>query len=478
MERYYLAVDIGASGGRHMLAHLQDGRMVLEEIYRFANGMTMVDGHLCWDLERLFGEILAGLKACKAAGKVPSVMGIDTWAVDYVLLDRADRALGRTYAYRDKRTAGMDEKVAAIIPRDALYARTGIQKQPFNTIYQLMATKEQEPQLLERAKSLLLIPDYFNFLLTGAKKTEYTNATTTQLVSPATNDWDWDLIARLGYRASMFGEITMAGTPVGRLREEWRAEIGYDLDVIQVATHDTASAVLAVPAQGEEFLYLSSGTWSLMGVEQKEALCSRESRAANFTNEGGYAYRYRFLKNIMGLWMIQSVRHELEDRYSFAQLCDLAAEHGDFPARVDVNDAAFLAPESMIGAIQSACRTSGQPVPESAEEIAAVIYQSLAESYAKTAEEIAQITGKAYDRIHIVGGGANASYLNQLTADATGKTVCCGPTEATSIGNITVQMLRDGVFAGVAEARACIAHSFEIREYQPRIGRNSDETAI
>lgn len=464
MKQYYLAVDIGASSGRHILACMENGKLRLEEIYRFENGMKEREGHLCWDLEKLFDEIVNGLARCKQIGKIPSTMGIDTWAVDYVLLDEDGQVIGKTYGYRDHRTSGMDDKVSEKIDPKELYQRTGIQKQIFNTIYQLMAVKEQEPELMEQARQLLLVPDYFAYRLTGVKTTEYTNATTTQLVSPVTRDWDYELIERLGYKKSLFGPITMAGTAVGRLKPEVAERVGFDLEVVQTATHDTASAVLAVPAKGEDFLYISSGTWSLMGVEQREANCSEASRQANLTNEGGYEYRYRYLKNIMGLWMIQSVRHEWNDAYSFGEICAQAEACRAFPSRVDVNDAVFLAPDSMIRAIQEACQQTGQPVPDSVGEIATVIYQSLAESYGKTVRELEALTGKTYDAIHIVGGGSNAGYLNQLTARSTGKTVYSGPTEATAIGNLTVQMIRAGVFGSLEEARNVIFDSFDIVE--------------
>lgn len=466
MGNYYLAVDIGASSGRHMLGFVEDGKIRMEEIYRFENGMVKKDGHLCWDLEKLFQEIVRGMAVCRDKGKIPVSMGIDTWAVDYVLLDKDGKVTGNTYGYRDSRTQGMDDAVNSLIPAKELYARTGIQKQMFNTIYQLTALKEQEPQVLEQAEKMLLIPDYFAYRLTGTTKTEYTNATTTQLVSPVTKDWDYELIEKLGIKSSIFGEITMAGTEVGSLTKEIEEKVGYNLQVIQTATHDTASAVVAVPAQ-KDALYISSGTWSLMGVEQEEANCSEESRKANLTNEGGYEYRYRFLKNIMGLWMIQSVRHEYEDAYSFAQLCEMAEACRDFPSRVDVNDERFLAPDSMIEAIRRVCRENGQQVPENVGEIATVIYQSLAESYGETVKEIESITGKHYDSIHIVGGGANADYLNRLTADRTGRTVHSGPTEATAIGNLTVQMLKHGEYANLKEARKAIFDSFEIKTFQP-----------
>lgn len=475
MKQYYLAVDIGASSGRHMLAWMEDGRMCLEEVYRFTNGMEESDGHLCWNLERLFGEIVNGLAACKKISKIPISMGIDTWAVDFVLLDREGKAIGPAYGYRDKRTAGMDAVVEAIISSKELYQRTGIQKQTFNTIYQLMALKQQQPELLDAADQILMIPDYFGYLLTGKRMTEYTNATTTQLVNAWTGDWDFELIDRLGIKRSLFGPITMAGSSVGELKTEIAERVGFQLKLIQAATHDTASAVMAVPAKQGDFLYISSGTWSLMGVEQSAADCSEASRSANFTNEGGYGYRYRYLKNIMGLWMIQSVRRELQDVYSFAELCRMARECSNFPSRVDVNADIFLAPKSMIGALQDECRRTGQPVPESAGEMAAVIYQSLAKSYAETAEEIEQLTGKSYQSINIVGGGANADYLNQLTADCTGKRVCSGPTEATAVGNLTVQMIEAGVFKELSEARRVIFDSFDITSYTSEFINNGGQ---
>ena len=465
MEKYYLAVDIGASSGRHMLASMEDGRMKLEEIYRFPNGMDDVDGTLCWDVKRLFAEIKNGLKKCKELGKIPSFMGIDTWAVDYVLLDGEDKVLGDTVGYRDSRTNGMDEEVYETISLSALYARTGIQKQIFNTIYQLMAVKKSHPEYLEQAESMLMIPDYFDFLLTGVKKMEYTNATSTQLVDPKTNDWDYELIDMLGYNSKMFQPVSMPGTVVGSFTKEIQDEVGFDCTVVLPATHDTGSAVLAVPTNDDNAIYISSGTWSLMGIERKEADCSMASMQANFTNEGGYDHRFRFLKNIMGLWMIQSVRHELHDRYSFAELCRMAEEEQDIMSLVDANDACFLAPENMTKAVQDYCRRTGQQVPETPGETARVIYRSLAECYGQTVREIEKNTGKTYDSIHVIGGGANAAYLNRLTAQATDKTVYAGPGEATAIGNIMAQMIKAGELAGLAAARKCVAESFEIQVY-------------
>lgn len=464
MERYYLAIDIGASSGRHMLASMKDGKMQLEEVYRFPNGMDDKNGTLCWDVDRLFTEIKNGLKKCKEIGKIPVSMGIDTWGVDYVLLDKDDKILGDTVGYRDSRTEGMDEKVYEVIPQDELYARTGIQKQIFNTVYQLMAVKESHPEYLERAESILMIPDYFHFLLTGVKKNEYTNATTGQLISPKTNDWDYELIDKLGYNSKMFRPVSMPGTVVGEFTEEVQKEVGFNCTVVLPATHDTGSAVLAVPTNDDDAVYISSGTWSLMGIERKETDCSMESMKANFTNEGGYDHRFRYLKNIMGLWMIQSVKKEFTENLSFAQICEMASKE-TIPSIVDCNDDCFLAPKSMIEAVQDFCRRTDQQVPESVGEIASVIYNSLAKCYGDTVEEIEEITGKKYSTIYVVGGGSNAGYLNELTAKYTGKKVSAGPSEATAIGNVIVQLLRDGVFKDLPEARTCVRESFDVVMY-------------
>ena len=461
MERYYLAIDIGASSGRHMLASMKDGKMQLEEVYRFPNGMDDKNGTLCWNVERLFTEIKNGLKKCKEIGKLPVSMAIDTWGVDYVLLDKDDRILGDTVGYRDSRTEGMDEKVYEVIPQDELYARTGIQKQIFNTVYQLMAVKESHPEYLEQAESILMIPDYFHFLLTGVKKNEYTNATTGQLVSPKTNDWDYEMIDMLGYNSKMFRPVSMPGTVVGEFTEEVQKEVGFNCTVVLPATHDTGSAVLAVPTNDDDAVYISSGTWSLMGIERKEADCSMESMKANFTNEGGYDYRFRYLKNIMGLWMIQSVKKEFTEDLSFAQICEMASKE-TISSIVDCNDDCFLAPKSMIKAVQDFCRKTGQQVPETVGEISSVIYNSLAKCYGDTVKEIEEITGKKYSTIYVVGGGSNAGYLNELTAKYTGKKVSAGPSEATAIGNVIVQMLHDGVFKDLPEARTCVRESFDV----------------
>jgi len=457
MTNYYLAVDIGASSGRHMLAHLEDGKVVLEEIHRFSNGMIEVDGHKRWDIEELFRQIIIGLKKCKELGKIPTSMGIDTWAVDYVLLDANDNVVRPCFGYRDSRTAGMDEEVYKIIPEDKLYERTGIQKAIFNTIYQLMADKKDG--YLDMAKSFLMVPDYLHYLLTGVKSNEYTNCSTTQLLNPDTKEWDYELIEMLGFNKDLFGEIKQPGACIGTFTDSVKAEVGFDCKVVLPPTHDTASAVFAVPNTSDNVLYISSGTWSLLGSENMKAICTKEAMEANFTNEGGYEGRFRFLKNIMGLWMIQSVRNELiaaGQEYSFAELCEMA-EAADIDSIVDANDECFLAPKSMIEAVKDYCKNQGQKVPETPGELAKVIYQSLAVCYKMACYEVEKITGKYFNIINVVGGGSKAGYLNKLTAETTGKTVVAGPSEATALGNIGAQMVAAGEVAGLKEFRKLLA---------------------
>lgn len=464
--KYYLAVDIGASSGRHILAHMQDGKLVLEEMYRFVNGNVERDGHLCWELDRLFEEIVNGIKACADAGKAPVSMGIDTWGVDFVLLDGEDRVLGDTIAYRDERTNGMDEELAKLISPEELYGRTGIQKQPYNSIYQLLAIKKEHPEYLEQAERFLMIPEYFNFLLTGVKMNEYTNATTGQLVNAAAKDWDYEMLDILGLPGKIFGQLHMPKTSVGPLKEEIAQRVGCQLEVVLPATHDTGSAVLAVPANDDDFVYLSSGTWSLMGIERMEPDCSLKSMKYNFTNEGGYDYRFRYLKNIMGLWMLQSVRREMsagEKKYSFPELIAMAEEADGFPSVVECNDLSFLAPKSMTKAVQDFCQNSGQQVPKTMGEVMVVIYNSLAQSYKETIGQLEEMSGRTFSRLHIVGGGCQDAFLNHKIKTVTGKEVYAGPVEGTALGNLMVQLLKDGTFATLEEARTCVAASFDVK---------------
>jgi len=467
MQTYYLAIDIGASSGRHILAHMENGKIHLEEIYRFENGMQKKENTLVWDHEELWNNIWAGIKKCKEINKFPKSVGIDTWGADFVLLDSDSNIIGDMVGYRDNRTDGMDEVVYSKIPEAKLYERTGIQKLPFNTVYQLTSLKENHPEMLERADTFLFVPDYFHYLLTGKKTSEYTIASTGQLLDPVKMDWDYELLDLLGLKKSIFTDISQPGTNLGGLRSELVEELGFDLDIILPCSHDTGSAVLAVPTSDDDYVYISSGTWSLLGIERDSPDCSPLSQKHNFTNEGGYDQKIRYLHNIMGLWMIQSMRHNLDDKYSFQYICEEAEEVKDFPSRVDVNDDAFYAPDNMIDAIKDYCKNTNQPVPETIGEIATVIYASLANSYAKAIKVIESLTGQDYSRIHVVGGGSKDTYLNQLTANASGKPVYAGPSEATAIGNVVAQMIENHEFANKEEAREAIRDSFAITIFNP-----------
>ena len=459
----HLAIDIGASGGRHILGWLENGTLRMEEVHRFPNGTVQADGHLCWDTDAIFAEIIAGLKKCAIIGKIPATVGIDTWGVDFVLLDSEGNRAGPAIAYRDSRTAGMDAEVYKRVPEAELYARTGIQKQLFNTIFQLMALKTKMPAYLSGAAHLLMMPDYLHFRLCGAMKAEYTNATTTGLVNAATKEWDEEIIGRCGFPRALFGAIAPAGTALGRLTDEVRQAVGFDCMVALPPTHDTASAFLAVPARTDDSVYISSGTWSLMGVERLAPIISEAGRLANFTNEGGYAYRFRYLKNIMGLWMIQSVCREMGGRAGFAEL-EALARASEYSGEIDVNAECFFAPDSMAAAIRQACRRSGQDAPEGPGDLARCIYQSLTSSYAQTIKELEAITGKRFGCVNIIGGGSRDGLLNELTAKACGLPVYAGPVEATALGNIVSQMIGSGELSGVKAAREAIMRGFEIQE--------------
>ncbi len=465
--RYYLAVDLGASSGKMILGHVEDGRIILEEVHRFDNNLVEKNGRLCWDLENLFDCIVQGLKNCKAAGKIPQTLGIDTWGVDFVLLDRDYNMLGDSVAYRDRRNEGMDEYVEARISEQELYSITGIQKQQFNTIYQLAAVKKENPEHLEQAEYYLMIPDYLNFLLTGVCKNEYTIASTTGLLNAHDNTWDSRLLEILDYPKKLFRPLSPPGTVVGGFTDRIKNEVGFDCKVILPASHDTGSAFLAVPTLSDNSVTISSGTWSLIGVENRRPITTEQSRLNNFTNEGGYDYRYRYLKNIMGLWMIQSIRKNLDNKYTFAQLEEMAREAGDFPSIVDVNDNSFLSPPDMIEAVRDYCRKTNQPVPEKIGEAVHCVYRSLAKSYADSVRQLEQLIGKKYTSINIVGGGSKDSYLNMLTVKATGLPVYAGPSEGTALGNIMVQMITAGEFSGLSQARKAVINSFEIKEILP-----------
>ena len=467
----YLAIDIGASSGRHILGRVADGRIELEEVFRFDNVQVRRDGHDCWDIDRLVASVKEGVDVALARGPVESI-GLDTWGVDFVLLDETGARCGEAVAYRDARTAGADAEIEReVISFADLYARVGLQKAPYNTIYQLWALKKEHPEQLARAAHFLTVPEYICYCLTGNIVHEYTDSSTTALVDVRTRDWDRDLIARLGLPTRIFGKLEMPGATAGSYR---------GVRVVLPAMHDTGSAYLAVPARDDCAVYLSSGTWSLLGVERAEPVVSEAARAANFTNEGGAWGRYRFLKNIMGLWMIQSIRRELNGvsyvegrgreasaealkalsdheggrERSFADL-ERLARAADFNVVVDVNDACFLNPETMVGAVRAAAADAGR-TPTTVGELMQCVYRSLAACYAREIRKLSEITGVGYTSLNIVGGGCQDRYLNELTAEATGLEVFAGPVEGTAIGNLIVQMVAAGEFKDLTAARQAI----------------------
>ena len=479
MKNYYLAIDIGASSGRHIIGYVEDGQLKLEEVYRFDNLQVHQNGHDCWDTDNLWNGILAGLKACKEKGLIPKTVGIDTWGVDFVLLDENDAVIGDAVVYRDSRTNGMDKLVEKILPLELLYERTGIQKASYNTIYQLMALKGEHPEQLEKAEWLLFTPDYYNYKLTGKKVNEYTMATTSNLVNAKEKQWDMELISKLGLPEKIFHEIHMPGTVVREFLPEIAEEVGFSAKVVLPATHDTGSAFLAIPAVDENAVYISSGTWSLLGVENEMPFTTPECYEQNFTNEGGAWGRYRFLKNIMGLWMIQSIRRELngvayiqgkqnrtkgEKQWSFPDLIEEAKKENEFSSIVDVNKECFLAPGSMIQAIKDECKRTNQSIPENVGQIMQCVYNSLAICYKNAVKSLENLTGKTYTSINIVGGGCQDNYLNQLTAKAVGLPVYAGPVEGTAIGNLIVQMCSTGECTSLQQARDVVRNSFDIRE--------------
>ena len=450
---HYLAIDIGASSGRHILGWVREGKLLFEEVHRFPNGMIEKNGSICWDLDALFEEILFGIKRCAELGKPPVSIGIDTWGVDFVLLDKGGNKQSEAIAYRDGRTNGMDEVVYRRMNERELYSRTGIAKQPFNTIFQLMAAKDS----FRHAHKLLFIPDYLHYRLSGVAKTEYTIASTSGLLNAVSRDWDDKIIDACGFPRDIFAKIVPPGTCLGSFTSEIQSKVGFNAKVVTPASHDTGSAIMAVPSSSEKTLFISSGTWSLMGVELSAPDCGLQSMERQFSNEGGYDGKYRYLKTIMGLWMIQSIKKELP--YTYDELC-LMAEKESIPSIVDCNDIRFFSPKDMASEIQQACKESGQPIPRNPGELAAVIYNSLAKCYQVAVIDLENRTGVSYPVIHIVGGGSNAAYLNKLTELHTGKKVHAGPSEATAIGNLLAQMITDGVFPSLMAARECVKASF------------------
>ncbi len=459
---YYLAIDIGASSGRLVLGHMEHDCLKVEEVHRFPNVLLPVAGHVTWDMTRILDEILLGLKKCAAAQKIPTTIGIDTWGVDYVLLDSDDCPIHPVYAYRDHRTQNILDEVERRISSKRLYAITGCQKQSFNTLYQLF--DDQNKGRLDQACEFLMIPEFLAFRLTGRKVKEYTNATTTGLVDADTRSWSMEIINALGLNPACFqSRLAQPGETIGPLRPSIAREVGFQANVVLVGTHDTASAVIACPLK-KETLFLSSGTWSLMGVELDHPLTSSRSQQLNYTNEGGFPAKIRFLKNIMGLWIVQNLRKEMslaENReIPFSELIALA-RCSKYSKTFDVNDSRLLNPPSMKNALESLLEPNS---PNTWGDLVHAVYHSLAECYAKTVQEIETLTGKTYESIHVIGGGSQDSYLNKLTQIATKKHVFYGPCEATAIGNVLIQWMSVENRQDIDEARDLVRRSFAIKE--------------
>ena len=470
-KRQVLAFDFGASSGRAILGYLDNGKIVMEEVHRFSNDPVKIGDTLYWDTLRQFYEIKQGILKAKRNGGFES-LAIDTWGVDFGLLDKKDKLLENAVHYRDERTLGKQKEVFKEFSKSELYGATGIQFNDFNTIFQLYSLAKDRPELLERAETLLLTPDLFNFFLTGEKKTEYTMATTTQLFEAKNREWYKKLFETLTIKENIFPEVVPSGTIVGEIREDICQELGINAaKVIAVAGHDTASAVVAVPTEEEDFVFISCGTWSLFGTELKEAIINETTYEMNVSNEGGYGNNYLFLKNIIGLWLAQESRRQWireGKEYSFGELETMALEVKPFQSFIDPDASQFNSVGDIPARIREYCRETGQQIPESAGDIMCCINQSLAMKYRYTLEQIEKCTGKHYNVIHMIGGGIQSELLCQMTANACNRKVIAGPVEATALGNIAVQLITLGEIADVKEARKIIAESEVIRTYAPQ----------
>ncbi|MFS7316120.1 rhamnulokinase [Rahnella rivi] len=471
MRTHHLAaIDLGASSGRVMLATFtrQDpdsaATLTLTEIHRFPNTLKHVDGHDTWDLDDLEKHILEGLNRLDSSGVPLDGIGIDTWGVDYVLLDEKGQRVGLAVAYRDSRTDGVMARMEKQAGRHTIYQKTGIQFMPFNTLYQLRALTEQQPEVVNTAAHLLMIPDYFHYRLTGALNWEYTNASTTQMLNIATGDWDEDLLKLAGVPRRWLQKPTQPGNSKG----VWHSPRGRSVPVISVASHDTASAVVAAPLTGPHSAYLSSGTWSLMGIESPKAFNQTKALHDNITNEGGINDSYRVLRNIMGLWLFQRVSRELGIQ-DLPSLITLAKNIPPFTYLINPNEDRFINPPSMVNAIREACQQAGEPVPESPAELARCIFDSLAMLYRKIALQLADLQGAPLEDIHIVGGGSQNQFLNQLCADVCQVNVSAGPVEASTLGNIGCQLMALNAVKDTAEFRRIVASNFEQHHYIPRV---------
>ncbi|MEQ5322309.1 rhamnulokinase [Providencia rettgeri] len=463
--RHVVAIDLGASSGRVMLAcyDVHNKKLSLDEIHRFTNHLITEGDHCYWDLDDLEAQIRIGLHHIEQSGIHIDSIGIDTWGVDYVLLDRDGATVGRNFSYRDNRTQGVMEQVQTDLGVQNIYQKTGIQFLPFNTLYQLKSLQQSHPQWLEQAHHLLLIPDYFAYRLTGQINHEYTNISTSQMVNLETSDWDDELVEYLQIPRRLLGEIKQPGNIIGH----WQTPKGKKIPVIAVASHDTASAVIAAPITDSHSAYLSSGTWSLMGLERTTPCTCEYAFAANITNEGGVNGHYRVLKNIMGLWLFQRIclEHDVQD------ICSLIESAEAIPAftyLINPNDNRFLNPESMSQAIKEACQENQQPVPNTIAELARCVFDSLALLYRQVFLELQQINHAPLQQLHIVGGGSQNALLNQLCANTCGVPVSTGPIEASTLGNIGYQLIALNTIPDVPTLRTIIAENTELCWFQPQ----------
>lgn len=477
-ERIYLAVDLGAESGRVIAGRLAGGRIELEELHRFPNGPVTVAGTLRWDVLRLWSEIQDGLaKAAARFGEQIVSVGVDTWGVDYVLLSAKDELVGQPYAYRDARTDGVMEQSFARVPREEIFAETGLQFMPFNTLFQLIAMQLRDPDLLAIADRFLMMPDFFHWLLCGSRVVEFTNATTTQLLRAVDRTWATDLMRKFALPPRIFPEIVPPGTKLGSLRDEVARRTGLSrIDVVAPATHDTGSAVAAVPTKQNgraNWAYISSGTWSLIGVEVQQAVLTPAALAQNVTNEGGIDGTYRLLKNVMGLWLVQECRRSFERQgrtYDYSELTRAGAEAEPFRSLVDPDHENFLKPDDMAAAIQFRCKATGEPIPETDGQLVRCALESLALKYRKVLEGIESLTGERVDTIHVVGGGSRNDLLNQFTANACGRPVVAGPTEATALGNVLIQARAAGDVGTLADIRRVVRESSDLTTFEPADG--------
>jgi rhamnulokinase len=479
----YLALDLGAESGRGLLGRFDGHRLTLEEVHRFPNVPARLMRTLHWDLPRLFNDIKDTIRKARLNQARLDAVGVDTWGVDFGLIGKGDTLLGNPVHYRDERTQGIPEKVFETLPREELYDLTGLQILPFNTVFQLIAMKRAESPLLECAETLLMMPDLVNWLLTGRRVCEYTDSSTSQLLDPRTRNWSDEVCRRLDLPRSILPDLIPPGTELGTLLPSVAEETGaHGLAVIAPATHDTASAVAAVPARGDsDWCYLSSGTWSLMGIETPAPIINETTSQLNFTNEGGIDGTTRVLKNIMGLWIVQECRRAWERstgrEWTYDDLIPRAYSAAPFVSLIDPDDPRFLPPGDMPGRIAALCRETGQPEPADEGAVLRCAMESLALKYRVVVEMLERISGRPIRTIHIVGGGTQNTLLCQFTADATGRVVLAGPIEATAIGNLLVQAMGRGKLSGLKELREVVARSFPLAEYEPRDRAAWDDAA-